>query len=207
MKYIEIIGGILLNPREYTRLVIREKNPFIQGIFTVIFTSLGVSFLSSAVVWKLMPIWIRLMGFSIANAPYVYMAIQMLIPGIVLTSIICWVLWGMLTHFLARALGGGADLTTFLGLLGYSWASQFLILLALFFFPIYPPATLYLIPFAVVGSFLWTLYINIHVVEELYILSRKEAVIATLAPPLAFTVLYIFSIVIQYVISLTEVLL
>ena len=207
MKYVEVVGGILLNPREYTRLVIREKNPFIHGIFTVIFTSLGVSFLSSAIVWKLMPIWIRLMGFSIANAPYVYMAIQMLIPSIVLISIICWALWGTLTHFLARAFGGGADLTVFLGLLGYSWASQFLILLTLFFFPIYPPATLYLIPFAVAGSILWSLYVTIHVVEELYILTRKEAVIATLTPPLAFTLLYIFSIAIQYVISLTEVLL
>ena len=207
MKYVEIVGGLLLNPREYTRLVTREKNPFIQGLFTVILTSLGVSFLSSAVVWKLMPIWIRLMGFSLAGAPYVYMAIQMLIPTIVLSSIICWILWGTLTHFLARALGGGAELTSFLGLFGYSWATQFLILLALFFFPLYPPATLYLIPFAVVGSFIWALYVNIHVVEELYILPRKEAVIATLAPPLTLTILYIFFILIQYTLSLTEVLL
>jgi hypothetical protein len=185
MRYLELLGGLLLHPREYVKIIYHEDRPLVEGIFTVALFEVLTGVLILSIVQRVLKMVMDLVSMPFTSSGFVAsMASQFILPSLLIMGFIVWILWGVIAHVIAKAMGGGGELEPVLVVFGYSWYTKIIIILPLLFFPLAPIASVLSSFVFMIIQYIWASYINIHGVKEIHGLTLGGAIVATVIVPL-----------------------
>ena len=180
-----MLGGLLLHPREYVRIIYHEDRPLLEGVFTVAFFEVLAGILILSIVQRTLKMLIDIVAIPVTGSGFIAsMASQFILPSLLIMGLIIWLLWGIIAHVIAKAMGGGGELEPVLVIFGYSWFTKILVILPLLFFPIVPIASILSSMVFMIIQYIWASYINIHGIREIHGLTLGGAVVATVIVPL-----------------------
>ena len=183
MRYLSIIGGLALYPDKYIRILIHEERSIIEALFTVILFQAMLSIMYVAAIRSILLSLSLFMPLPFLS-PLVNLFLPIIVPLMVITGLITWIIWSLATHIIAKLLGGVGEYIHLLRIMGYSWFTLIIPIIPLFFYPASPIASLLASTLFTLVSCGWIIYINYHGIKEIYGLGGVEAFLALIIPPL-----------------------
>ena len=193
MRYFEIIGGLVVHPREYARLLCFERRSLIESIFTVLFFNAMYYLILSSSLFTLTTPLIKVTN-SMIHIPIVSgllgLATGFIVLIGVLFGVVIWLIWSLLSHLFAKLLGGTGDFESVLSLFGYNNFIIFLMIIPLLLTPISHFIAFLAGLVMTIATFIWMLYLNTIAVCEVHGISGFRGFISVFIPiPLTIVIL------------------
>ena len=198
MKYFEVLGGLLLHPREYIRILSLEGGSLGEALFTLAFFN-SMSIITSTSIFFTLISPFRQM-FTVASIPIRISNLFNISVGLaifigIITSLIIWLIWGFLTHIFAKILGGEGDVEHLLIAYGYNYFPLFLEIIPSVLALKSVILALEVMLITAIISFIWIVYLNTLATSEIYGISGFRAFCSVFILPLL--VIFIFIIVVS----------
>jgi hypothetical protein len=188
MRYLDVIGGLALYPDKYVRIIVHEERPLVESLLTVLFFQSMYSILFTTVIYNIVSSFAGFFAGSwVKNVLALFLPVM--VPIFIVSGLLAWIIWSIVTHFMAKLFGGAGEYIQLLRVMGLSWFTIIISIIPLFFYPLSPIAVIVASILFSLITFGWYLYINYHGVKEIYGIGSGEALLSLLMLPLIFILL------------------